>query len=91
MPKVIVTAEVEDGVKWEEGFRTHGDLFKSQTVSRIDFAVIEGNQVAVHFEVENLSTFKEILDSPATTEAMTSDGVKRETVKVFVLDKELIP
>ncbi len=28
------------------------------------------------------------MDSPATAEAMASDGVKRETVKVFVLDKE---
>jgi hypothetical protein len=26
--------------------------------------------------------------SPATAEAMAFDGVKRETVKVFVLDKE---
>jgi hypothetical protein len=30
-----------------------------------------------------------ILDSPATVEAMTFDGVRQETVKVFVLDKEL--
>jgi hypothetical protein len=30
-----------------------------------------------------------ILDSPATAEAMAFDGVKRETVKVFVLNKEL--
>ena len=33
MPRVVVTAQVEDLVKWEEGFRTHGDLFRSQTVS----------------------------------------------------------
>ena len=26
MPKVIVTAQVEDSAKWEKGFRTHGDL-----------------------------------------------------------------
>jgi hypothetical protein len=29
-----------------------------------------------------------IIDSPSTAEAMAFDGVKRETVKVFVLDKE---
>ncbi len=28
MPKVIVTAQVEDPVKWEEGFRTHGELLR---------------------------------------------------------------
>jgi hypothetical protein len=30
----------------------------------------------------------EVLDSPATAEAMKSDGVKRETVQVFILDQE---
>jgi hypothetical protein len=29
------------------------------------------------------------MDSQATVEAMTSDGVKRETVKTFFLDKEM--
>jgi hypothetical protein len=28
------------------------------------------------------------LDSPATAEAMAFDGVKRDTFKIFVLDKE---
>jgi len=89
MPRVVITAQVEDGVKWERGFRTHGDLFRSQTVTKpIDFATIEGNQIAVCVEPDNLDTFMKNLDSPATAEAMASDGVKRETVKVFVLDKE---
>jgi hypothetical protein len=90
MPKVVITAEVGDPVKWERGFRTHGDLFKSQTVTKpISFAVIAGNQVAVCAEPDNLDTFMRVLDSPATVDAMAFDGVKRETVKVFVLDKEL--
>ena len=29
MPKVVVTAQVEDSVKWEAGFRTHADLFRN--------------------------------------------------------------
>ena len=89
MPKVVVTAQVEDPVKWEKGFRTHGDLFRSQTVTKpINLATIEGNQAVVCFEPDDLDTFMKILDSPATAEAMVLDGVKRETVKVFVLDKE---
>jgi hypothetical protein len=28
------------------------------------------------------------MDSPETAEAMAIDGVKRETVKIYVLDKE---
>ncbi len=89
MPKVVVTAQVKDPVKWEEGFRTHGDLFRSQTVTRpINFAKIEGNEVAVCFEPDDLDTFLQILESPATAEAMDFDGVERETVKVFVLGEQ---
>ncbi len=88
MPKVVVTAQVEDPAKWEEGFRTHGDLFRSQTTTKpINFATIEGNEVAVLLEPDDLKTFMDIMDSPAVAEAMEFDGVKRETVKVFVLDK----
>ncbi len=89
MARVIVTAEVEDTAKWEEGFRTHGDLFRSQTVTKIDFGTAEDNNVAVRFQMDNLDTYMSILESPATAEAMEFDGVKRETVKVFVVDKEL--
>ena len=89
MSKVVVTAQVKDPVKWEEGFRTHGDLFRSQTVTRpINFATIEGNEVAVCFEPDDLDTFLQILKSPATAEAMDFDGVERETVKVFVLGEQ---
>ena len=90
MPKVVITAQVEDLVKWEKGFRTHGNLFKSQTVTKpIDFATTAGNQVAVCAEPDDLATFMKIMDSPAVAEAMANDGVKRETVKMFVLDKEM--
>ena len=90
MSKVVVTAEVEDHVKWEKNFRTHGDLFRTQTVTKpVTFATIEGNHVAVCLEPDDLDTCLKALDSPATAEAMAFDGVKRETVKVFVLDKEL--
>ena len=89
MARVVVTAQVEDAVKWEKSFRTHGDFFRSQTVTKpINFATIEGNMVAVCAEPDNLDTFMKILNSAATADAMTADGVKRETVKVFVLDKE---
>ena len=88
MAKVIITAAVEDTAKWEEGFRTHGDLFRSQTVTKIDFGIAEDNNVAVCFEMDNLDTYMKILESPATADAMEFDGVKRDTVKVFVLDKE---
>ena len=63
--------------------------FRSETVSKpIHFATITGNEVACCFEPEDVDTFLKGLDSPETAKAMAFDGVKRETVKVFVLDKE---
>ena len=89
MVRIVVTANVEDLAKWDEGFRKHGDLFRSQTVSgSIGMATTEGNDVAVCFEAENPDTFLEILNSPATANAMALDGVNRDSVKVFVMDKE---
>ena len=90
MPKVVVTAQVEDLTKWEEGFRTHGDLFRNYTVSKpVNYAMNEGNEIAVCIEPENLETFKEQFESPATAEAMAVDGIIRDTVKMYVLDHDL--
>jgi hypothetical protein len=89
MPKVVVTAQIEDPVKWEEGFRTHGELFRRQTVSKpIEFSILEGNRVACCFEPEDLDTYLELLDSSETAEAMAFDGIDRDTVQVYVLDQE---
>lgn len=92
MPKVIVTAEVEDVTRWEQSFRTHGDLFRSQTVTTpVSIAVQEDNTVACCFEPTNLDTFMEVLESPETAKAMGADGVKRDTVKLYVMDREFQP
>jgi hypothetical protein len=88
MARVIVTAQVEDSVKWEEGFRTHGALFNDMTVTAIQFTTTDENEVAIDFEVDDLDNYFKIFEAPVTAEAMAFDGVKRETVKVFVLDKE---
>jgi hypothetical protein len=50
---------------------------------------ISGNEVTICFEPENLDTFNKAVQSQATAEAMATDGVKRETMKTYVLDKEM--
>jgi hypothetical protein len=90
MTKVLVTAEVEDTTKWEAGFRTHADLFRDQSISKpIQFTTHEDNQVGICFEPENVEKYLASLQGPETAEAMAIDGVKRDTVKIFVLDKEM--
>ena len=86
MARIIVTAEVEDSANWEQGFRTHGDLFQEYTATSIEFKN-ENNEVAILWEVDDPNKMLSLMDEPATAEAMAMDGVKRDTVKVYVLDK----
>ena len=88
MTKVVITAEVEDLAQWEAGFRSHGELFRRQTNSApISISTNDKNEVALIFEPADLDTFLQILDAEGP-EAMANDGVKQETVKMFVMDKE---
>lgn len=90
MPMIIAAGKCEDGARWEKGFRSHSDLFRLQTVtSPIKFTVNESNFFAILFEVDDVEKFQEILESEATADAMVSDGVIRETIKVHLLDREL--
>jgi hypothetical protein len=90
VPKVLVVAQCEDPVKWEKGFRTHAGLFRSMTIAKpISYGIGEGNHIAVCGEASDLAAYLKAMESPAIAEAMASDGVLRQTVKVFVLDKEL--
>jgi hypothetical protein len=90
MTKVIITAEVEDAAKWEQGFRSHADLFREMTIQNsIELTTNDKNQVCLCAEPADLDKYLEILNAPVTAEAMGHDGVKKDTVKVFVLEKEM--
>ncbi len=90
MGKLIVTAQVQDAVKWEANFRTHGEMFKREyaLTQPVSYGVSEGNICTVCFEVEDVAAALKAMASPATAEAMAQDGVIRETAKFYVLEKE---
>jgi hypothetical protein len=88
MAKIIITAKVEDAAKWEEGFRTHGDLLRSMTSTVSYFTISADNELTIYADVDDVDKYFEVMDSPATEEAMAFDGILRDTVKVSVLDKE---
>ena len=88
MAKVVVTAQVLDSARWEKGFRTHADLFRGEGVTKPIHYAIDGNEVAVCVEPDDLDKFLAGMRSTATAEAMDFDGIKRETVKMYVLDRE---
>jgi len=90
MPKIIVDADVANGAEWEGLFRTHGDLFRNQTVTEVNYS-IDGNHVTCCFNAEDLDTYMRYFESDATAEAMLADGVDRDSVTVRVLDKNFTP
>jgi hypothetical protein len=55
---------------------------------QVDYA-ISGNEVVICMEPKDLNVFKKAMESKATADAMAADGVKRDTVKTFVLDKNV--
>lgn len=92
MPKVVMTCKVKDAAKWEQEFRTHGQLFRRQTVTKpIGIAIHEDNTVAICVEPTDLGIFMEILESESTAQAMKNDGVERDTVQIYVMDREFQP
>lgn len=91
MVMVILTADVEDGAAWERAYRTHGDLFKAAGLSRFHYTVGDDGHVVMCTDADDVDAYMEFISSESTQEAMKYDGVKRETVKVFVLDKQFSP
>jgi hypothetical protein len=88
MPRIVLTAQVKDAQKWLKTFPTHGDLFRQLRTTVIHYTANEKNEVALYEEVTDVEWFFKHLQDPATIEAMAADGVNRDTVKVFVLDRE---
>jgi len=87
--KAIITAQVEDSTNWESAFRSHADLFSKYTATAVQFVATDDNEVAILWEISNLETFLAQLDAPEIAEAMAQDGVNHDSVKVYILDKEI--
>jgi hypothetical protein len=46
MTKVIITANVEDSAKWEDGFRSNAYLFRGMSLSKtIQFSANDNNDL----------------------------------------------
>ena len=88
MPMIILTADVEDGESWEEAYRTHGDLFEEAGIETVYYTVGDDNHVVMCTEVDDVDAYMDFVFADATQEAMEDDGVRRETVRLYVLDRE---
>lgn len=88
MPRIVLTAQVENAANREKMFRTHGSLLRSMSSTVTYFAATDAGDVALYAEPADLDTFMRMMKSPEIAEAMAGDGVKGETVKLYLLDKE---
>jgi len=90
MAKILVIAKCKNQAQWEQGFRSHADFFRTAygVKTPVSYGMGDDNYVATCFEGDP-AHFMSAVASPETAEAMEGDGLDRDTVQVFVLDKEL--
>src|SRR3954470_12534008 len=69
LPKVIITAQVQDGVKWEAGFRSHMETFRNYSIKAPIAFSINGNEVVICMEPEDMDTFNRAMESKETADA----------------------
>ena len=90
MTRIVLTAQVENTKSWEQQFQTHADMFREVGLAKAyDYSIGKDSNVAVSVEVNDVDAFIRVLESPENIAAMENDGVKRDSVQVFVLDKSL--
>ncbi len=89
MTMVILTADVEDANQWEREYRTHQELFRAAGLGAMHYTVNDDGHVVICTDVDDVSAYMDFINSQPTRDAMKNDGVKRESVKVVVLDKKL--
>lgn len=91
MTKIVVIARCKDQAQWEAGFRSHADLFRTTYgISKpVSYGVGDDNYVGACFETDDLAKAMSAISAAETASAMESDGLLRDTVKVFVFDKDL--
>jgi hypothetical protein len=89
MARVLVVAQCKDPKKWEQTFVTHGQLFRSMGATEPVHYGLDGNWAAVMMDVRDVNHYKKLMQSKETADAMADDGVLRETVKMFELDKKV--
>ncbi len=73
------------------GVRSHGDLFQElwgdRPVPDFHITTTDASDVVLYFEVEDLDHYFALQETPEIAEAMERDGVKPDTVNIYVLDQ----
>lgn len=84
VPKLIVTHEVDDVARWL-AYPKREEVFASVLTNICTFLdASDPHKVAVSADVADMDAYRAVMNSAAGAAAMTYDGVRPETVKVYV-------
>jgi hypothetical protein len=89
MPRIVLTATVDDPVEWEKRYLSHGEVFRKvwpEPMPDVHYTVTDERVIAMCMDVNDVEGYFEMLGSPEIADAMKHDGVQRDTVQVYVLD-----
>lgn len=83
MSKLVVTHVVDDVAHWLASPKRH-EVFAVLTNIVTFFDASDPHKVAVSADVADMATYEAVMKSAAGAAAMKYDGVRPETVKVYV-------
>ena len=84
MPTLVVFHEVDDVDHWVRSPKRE-EFFEPLGITARTFVDPEkSNRVGVIFDVPDMATFQEAMQSEAAAEAMKTDGVRPETILLLV-------
>lgn len=92
MTRIVATAQVKDVVKWEEGYRAHATMLREilGVTKTVHFTTnSETIEICINAEPDDLEHYLKMVQSPEVAEAMDKNGVLRDTIKFYILDKQL--
>ena len=84
MPKLIATHEVDDVAHWLSSPKREEVFASVATNIRTFVHPDDPNRVGVTMEVADMAAFEAVMGSEAGAAAMKYDGVRPETVVVYV-------
>ena len=84
MPKLIATHEVDDVAHWSSSPRREEVFGSVATDIRTFVDPNRPNHVGLSMNVSDMDAFQAVMESEAGAEAMKYDGVRRDTIAIYV-------
>ena len=84
MRTIMIFQEVDNVEHWLESPRRREVFGPLGITARTFVDRVHSNRVGLIVEVASMELFQEAMGSPAAAEALTYDGVRPDTVQVFI-------